>query len=195
MEQISKRFISGAFFVERGALSVERKLPDTQQESLNAQRSTLNKNRSTLNKNRSTLNKNRSTLNTQRSTNMFTYRNLKVYQNSQSLVIEIYKLLNKFPKEEKFALCDQLRRAVTSVPSNIAEGFGRFSKKEQLHFLEHSYGSLLETMCQIEIAHQLKYISDESFTAIESDVTVIAKQLSGLRKSIQNTTINDETKQ
>ena len=147
------------------------------------------------NNKQSTLNKNRSTLNTQHSTNMFTYRNLKVYQNSQSLVIEIYKLLNKFPKEEKFALCDQLRRAVTSVPSNIAEGFGRFSKKEQLHFLEHSYGSLLETMCQIEIAHQLKYISDESFTAIESDVTVIAKQLSGLRKSIQNTTINDETKQ
>ena len=127
---------------------------------------------------------------------MFSYRNLKVYQNSQLLVIEIYKLLEQFPKEEKFALCDQLRRAVTSVPSNIAEGFGRFSKKEQLHFLEHSYGSLLETMCQLEIAHKLNYVSTDSFAAIESDITVIAKQLSGLRKSIQNsTTDNGTTKQ
>ena len=156
--------------------------------------STLNPQPSTLNAQHSTLDAQHPTLNTQRSTIMFSYRNLKVYQNSQSLVIKIYKLLEQFPKEEKFALCDQLRRAVTSVPSNIAEGFGRFSKKEQLHYLEHSYGSLLETMCQIEIAQKLDYISNESFLAIESDITIIAKQLSGLRKSIQNIT-NNETKQ
>ena len=76
-------------------------------------------------------------------------------------MIFVYALLKQFPKEEQYALCDQLRRACVSIPSNLVEGMSRASSKEQLHFIEIAYGSLCETMCQLEIAHELKFISDE----------------------------------
>ena len=79
------------------------------------------------------------------------------------LVREVYTLLEKFPKYETYALGDQLRRAVVSVPSNIAEGSGRFSNKEKAHFMEIAYSSLTETLCQLDIAHDLGYISDNEF--------------------------------
>ena len=72
----------------------------------------------------------------------YDYKQLDVYIESKRLVKMVYELLRKFPKEEQYALCDQLRRAVISVPSNIAEGLGRYSVKEQVHFLEIAYGSL-----------------------------------------------------
>ncbi|MBQ2001973.1 MAG: four helix bundle protein, partial [Bacteroidaceae bacterium] len=71
----------------------------------------------------------------------FSFRNLLVYQQAKDLVVHVYQLVKQFPKEEHYALCDQLRRAVISIPSNIAEGMGRTSKKEQLHFMEIAYGS------------------------------------------------------
>lgn len=85
------------------------------------------------------------------------YRNLDVYQESKKLVLEVYALIKKFPSEERFAMCDQLRRSVTSVPSNIAEGFGRISPKEQVHFIEIAYGSLMEVETQLDIAADLAY--------------------------------------
>jgi four helix bundle protein len=94
--------------------------------------------------------------------------------------------LDKFPKYETYALGDQLRRAVTSVPSNIAEGSGRFSVKEKIHFIEIAYGSLTETLCQLDIAHDLGYIGDEDFANEKERINVIGKQLSGLRASFQN---------
>ena len=99
------------------------------------------------------------------------------------LVREVYTLLDKFPKYETYALGDQLRRAVVSVPSNIAEGAGRFSIKEKIHFIEIAYGSLTESLCQLDIAHDLLYISDEEFESEKERVDIIAKQLSGLRAS------------
>ena len=87
--------------------------------------------------------------------------------------------------EEKYALCDQIRRAVVSVPSNIAEGLGRFAIKERLHFIEIAYGSLMEVMCQLEIAELLNYITNETTTLLEKDITNIAKMLSGLRRNLQ----------
>lgn len=83
----------------------------------------------------------------------YSYKNLEAYKEAKELVLVVYRLLKKFPKEETYALCDQLRRAVVSVPSNLAEGSGRYSTKEQLHCLEISYGSLLEVECQLDIAH------------------------------------------
>ena len=85
--------------------------------------------------------------------NDFYYKNLDAYKLSKELAIMTYRLLKKYPADEKFALCDQLRRAVISVPSNIAEGSGRFSLKERTRFMDIAYGSLCETMCQIEISH------------------------------------------
>ena len=101
------------------------------------------------------------------------------------LVREVYSLLDKFPKVETFALSDQLRRAVVSVPSNIVEGSGRYSIREKIHFIEIAYGSLTETLCQLDIAHDLLYISDKEFTEEKERIEVIGKQLSGLRSSFQ----------
>ena len=115
----------------------------------------------------------------------FTYRKLRVYQQSKKLVLVIYDLLKYFPKEENYALCDQLRRAVISIPSNIAEGISRASRKEQIHFLEISFGSLNEVMCQIEIANELGIISQENLSLVEDYYKLIAQMLSGLRRSIR----------
>ena len=117
--------------------------------------------------------------------NTFSFLDLRVYKEAKSLVKEVYIILDKFPKCEVYALGDQLRRAVVSVPSNIAEGAGRFSVKEKIHFLEISYGSLTETLCQLDIAKDLGYITEEEFKIIKEKISVIGKQLSGLRTSFQ----------
>lgn len=116
----------------------------------------------------------------------FTFFDLRVYQEAKELVKSVYTLLDKFPKYETYALGDQLRRAVTSVPSNIAEGSGRFSIKEKIHFIEIAYGSLTETLCQLDIANDLNYIADEEFANEKERINLIGKQLSGLRTSFQN---------
>lgn len=115
---------------------------------------------------------------------MFAYRKLDVYANSKKYVAEIYRLLQKFPNEERFAMCNQLRRAAVSITSNIAEGMGRFSDKEKLHFIEIAFGSLYETMSQIELALDFNYITQNEFVNMEEQVIVISKMLSGLRNSI-----------
>ena len=115
----------------------------------------------------------------------FIFFDLRVYKEAKLLVRDIYSLMDKFPKYETYALSDQLRRAVISVPSNIAEGSGRISTKEKIHFLEIAYGSLTETLCQLDIARDLGYISDEEFDNEKDKVNVIGKQLSGLRSSFQ----------
>lgn len=115
----------------------------------------------------------------------FTFFDLRVYKEAKLLVREVYSLLDKFPKVETFALSDQLRRAVVSVPSNIAEGSGRYSIREKIHFIEIAYGSLTETLCQLDIDHDLSYISEKEFTEGKERIEVIGKQLSGLRSSFQ----------
>lgn len=117
--------------------------------------------------------------------NKFSFFDLRVYQESKALVKEVYKLLQKFPKYEVYALGDQLRRSVISVPSNIAEGSGRFSIKEKIHFLEIAYGSLAESLCQLDIAHDLEYITDEEFDKEQERINIIGKQLSGLHSSFE----------
>lgn len=114
----------------------------------------------------------------------FYFKKLDVYNYSKVLVISIYKLLENYPQEEKFAICNQIRRAAVSVPSNIAEGFGRTSSKEKIHFIEISYGSLMEVSCQIEISHDLGYIDKVDFDSINLQIETIARLLSSLRFSI-----------
>ena len=114
--------------------------------------------------------------------NTFSYRKLDAYQKAKAFVLHIYRLLKQFPKEEQYVLCDQLRRAAVSIPSNIAEGMGRVSIKEQIHFIEFAFGSLNETMCQLEIAYELGYISQEELETSEEFVKELTRMLSGLRK-------------
>lgn len=123
----------------------------------------------------------------------FYFRQLRIYSNSKELVKYVYTLLQKFPVEEKFALCSQIRRAVTSVPINIAEGFGRFSSKEKTRFIEISFGSLTEISCELEISFELGYITKEEYEEAERQIIIISKQLSNLHKSVsQNfSKIND----
>lgn len=116
---------------------------------------------------------------------IFNYRKLIAYQRAKTLVKEVYRILKKFPKEEQYALCDQLRRAVTSVTSNIAEGTNRSTYPDKVHFLEISYGSLMEVSSQMDIACDLGYISIEELSQIDDLVISIAKPLSGLRSKFQ----------
>ena len=89
----------------------------------------------------------------------------------------IYALVKTFPVEEKYALGDQMRRAVVSVTSNIAEGSGRQSLKDQAHFLELSYGSLMEVMSQIDLALDLNFIDNENYDRLELLIEEEAKGL------------------
>ena len=117
--------------------------------------------------------------------NDFYYRKLDVYHLSKKMVADIYQITKTFPPSELYGLTNQIQRAAISVPSNIAEGLGRFAIKERLHFIEIAYGSLMEVMCQLEIAELLNYITNETTTLLEKDITNIAKMLSGLRRNLQ----------
>ena len=110
----------------------------------------------------------------------YSFEKLKVWQEAKKLVINVYHLLDSFPRFEKYALCDQIRRAIVSVPSNIAEGSGRRSLKEQIHFLEIAYGSLMETYNQLLIAIELTYITEESVEVIKPSIDAVAKMINAL---------------
>jgi four helix bundle protein len=102
------------------------------------------------------------------------------------LVTDVYKLVERFPKEETYALCDQMRRAVISIPSNIAEGTCKASPKEQFHFIEIAYGSLMEIMCQTEIAYDQHYITQDDLSMIEEKIVSIYKMLSSMQASLRS---------
>ena len=115
----------------------------------------------------------------------FYYRKLLVYQQSMSLLRDVYGLSKNFPPQELYGLTNQIQRAVVSIPSNIAEGMGRFSVKDRIRFLEISNGSLMEVMCQLEIAQQLGYITPEELKEQEEKIASIAKMMIGLRKNLE----------
>ena len=111
---------------------------------------------------------------------MNSFRNLNAYIKAKELASQVYALIKKFPKEEQYALCDQLRRAVISIPSNIAEGSGRLTTKDQSHSYSIAYGSLMEVLAQLDIACDLGYITTEEFQHLEELIDVEAKLLTGL---------------
>ncbi|MBQ6166601.1 MAG: four helix bundle protein [Muribaculaceae bacterium] len=114
---------------------------------------------------------------------IYHFERLEVFKQARQLVKEIYKLSMKFPSEERFALCSQLRRAAISIPSNIAEGVGRLSPKETTHFLEISYGSLMETYCQLQIALDLMYLTEKDLNQVKPMIFATSRMLNGLHKS------------
>ena len=117
--------------------------------------------------------------------NRYSYKNLNVYQEAKAFVVAVYKLLDSFPNTEKFALCNQIRRAAISVTSNIAEGASRISNKEKIHFLEIAYASLMEVDSQLDVSIELGYITIEQYNIIEEFVVCVSKQLSSLRNKYQ----------
>ena len=116
----------------------------------------------------------------------FSFEGLRVYKATRQLVKDVYVLVNKLPAIENFALSSQIRRAVVSVKANIAEGSGRNHPKDKAHFIDMTYGSLMETYSELETAADLGYITEE-VKNIKAQIIDIGKMLSGLRTSILNT--------
>ena len=114
---------------------------------------------------------------------LFVFHKLQVWHLAKDLVIDIYKFTKNFPAEEKFGLTSQLNRAAVSVASNIAEGSGRISRKDQAHFTQQAYGSLMEVACQVEIACDLGLIGDNELQDIHQKIRSVAVKLSALRSS------------
>ena len=114
------------------------------------------------------------------------FRDLIVWQKAMDLAIEVYSLTKFLPKEETYALSDQLRRAAVSIPSNIAEGQGRITTKEFIRFLSMARGSLWELSTQIEICERLNYLEKSQTVPIHNHITEIAKMLNALSNSLSD---------
>ncbi|MCC6690874.1 MAG: four helix bundle protein [Bacteroidia bacterium] len=113
------------------------------------------------------------------------YKDLIAWQKSIALVSDIYKLTSALPASEKFGMASQLQRAAVSVPSNIAEGWGRESTKNYIQFLRISRGSLLEIETLLTIAHNLSYLTEEENEKICMQVEEVLKVINGLIKSLE----------
>lgn len=116
---------------------------------------------------------------------MKTYRDLIVWQKSMDLVLLVYNTTKQFPKEEMYNLTSQIRRSVVSVPSNIAEGYGRNSSADYVRFLQIASGSLYELQTQLEICERMEYLSRESFNTVNALSIEIEKMLSSLISKIK----------
>lgn len=108
------------------------------------------------------------------------FEELPVWQDARKFTNKIYKLTNKFPKEELYGLTSQIRRATVSIMSNIAEGFDRRSDKELSNFLSMSRASSSEVQNDLYIALDLKYINQNEFNQLYQEAKKIAKQINGL---------------
>ena len=106
-----------------------------------------------------------------------TYRDLIVWQKSVELVVAVYELTDKYPRDEIYGLVSQIRRCAVSIPSNIAEGRFRGTKKDFVHFLRISYGSGAELETQIEISKRLKKISGLDYKKVDGLLTEVMKML------------------
>ena len=115
---------------------------------------------------------------------MFSFEGLKVYSMARSLVKEVYIIVRSFPKEEQFALGSQLRRASSSITANLAEGSGRISLKEKVHYVEIAYGSLAETFSELLTAQDLNYVDVKQINKLRPQFMEVSKMLSGLRQSL-----------
>jgi four helix bundle protein len=113
------------------------------------------------------------------------YRELIAWQKAMELVTRIYELTNDFPREEIYGLTSQIRRAAVSIPSNIAEGQGRDSRKEFLHHLSIAYGSLMETETQILIAENLKYLKSKEVNLVLEKTAEVGRIINGLSRSLK----------
>jgi four helix bundle protein len=112
------------------------------------------------------------------------YRDLIIWQKSMSLVTEIYTLTRSFPKEELYGLSNQLRRCAVSIPSNIAEGYGRNSTGDYRRFLKIAAGSLFELQTQVEIAFNLNYMPAERFEDVFEKAKELDRMILSLIKKI-----------
>ncbi|KFI37552.1 S23 ribosomal protein [Peptococcaceae bacterium SCADC1_2_3] len=117
---------------------------------------------------------------------MKTYRDLQIWQKSMTLVTEIYKISKGFPKDEAYGLTSQMRRCAISIPSNMAEGYGRKSTNEYIHFLRIATGSLYELQTQMEISMNLCYLNRDEFDKLYELSREIERMLSSLIRKLSS---------
>jgi four helix bundle protein len=115
---------------------------------------------------------------------MINFENLNVYGEAIKIALDVYKLTTKFPKEERFGMTDQLRRASVSISLNIAEGSSR-SKKDFSRFLDMSRGSCHELIPLLKISLELKYINKADYEILYSNIEVLLKRINALRRSLK----------
>ncbi len=116
---------------------------------------------------------------------MASYRELVVWQKAMELTVEIYRLARKLPKEEMFALADQMRRAAVSIPSNIAEGQDRNSKREFSSFLYIARGSRAELETQLDICIRVGYLTESDVQKARESLVAIGKMLTALIQKLK----------
>lgn len=111
------------------------------------------------------------------------YEDLIAWQKAYALVLRVYGLTRSFPADERYGLTSQLRRAAVSIPSNIAEGFGRYTRPDYLRFLDMARGSTYELQTQLRLAQDLGYLADPS---IHDEIAELERILNGLIRSLRN---------
>src|SRR6185436_14740260 len=114
------------------------------------------------------------------------HRDLIVWQKAMDLVVSVYRATNSFPKAETYGLTSQIRRAVTSVPANIAEGQGRRLPKEFIYFLSNARGSLWELDTHLESATRLGFLNSATHQQLQFQLDEVGRMLNGLMRSVSN---------
>src|SRR4030042_1344649 len=114
---------------------------------------------------------------------VFGFEKLVAWQESKQLVKKIYKIVEGLPGQEQYGLGNQIKRAALSVASNLAEGTGRTGFRDQAHFSQIAYGSMMEVACLSVIASELGLVSPEAYTDLRKDIETIARLISSLRSS------------
>ena len=114
------------------------------------------------------------------------FKELIAWQKARKMVKEIYTASISFPKEERFGLTSQLRRAMVSVPTNIAEGCGRGTEKDMTHFLDIAFASAYEAETLVILSYDLEFIKEEQFEIFSKDITEIQKLIHSLIKKFRN---------
>jgi len=115
------------------------------------------------------------------------YKELKVWQKAYQLCLQIYRISKGFPKEEVFGITSQIRRASLSIPSNVAEGYGRRSRSGYIRFLNIAYGSLCELETQVLLSGDLNYLKGREFNEVQAAVLEVERMLMALIKSLGKT--------
>jgi four helix bundle protein len=122
----------------------------------------------------------------------FSFEKLNTWQEARKLVKLVYSITASFPKHETYGLVSQMRRASSSISSNISEGSGRTSQKDQAHFYQMSYSSNLELLNHFYTALDLEYVERDNFIKIRNTISTLSAQIAALRKSCFNSTLNSK---
>jgi len=113
------------------------------------------------------------------------FEKLRIWKAAIALAANVYPLVKRFPDDEKYAMSSQVRRAVVSVSTNIAEGFGRTGVKEKIYFYNVAYGSLLETKSLMILSSELGFLSRDDIEAVLLDITSLQKQINATKTSVK----------